>query len=155
MWYLLCDLQVAGTDCSSCLRGQREEWPATTEGLRVGCEWAPPAAPVTSGVSKKKKKKERKKKEGTVTKHHMLLLSPPWEYTHLAAATAKCSGQHPDACSLPLPQILQLGAAGAVLPVWAQQDGVLLAWSAAGGTSGSKPLQPSVTPEVGTAHHHW
>ena len=30
MWCLLCDLQVAGTDCSRHLRGQREAWPAIT-----------------------------------------------------------------------------------------------------------------------------
>ena len=52
------------------------------------CEWAPPAAPVTSGVGKKK--------EGTATKHHTLLLSPPWEHTRPAADTAKCSRQSPD-----------------------------------------------------------
>ncbi len=56
------------------------------------CEWALPTAPVTSGVGKKKKKKE-----GTATRHHTLLLSPSWEHTCPAAATAKCSGQHPDA----------------------------------------------------------
>ena len=60
------------------------------------CEWAPPAVTVTSGVSKKKKKKKKKKKEGTGTMHHMLLLSPPGN-THPSAATAKHSGQHPDA----------------------------------------------------------
>ena len=30
--------------------------------------------------------------EGTVTKHHLLLLSLPWELTHPATATVKCSG---------------------------------------------------------------
>ena len=45
---LLHDLQVAGTDYGSCLRGQREAWPATTG----ACVWAPPATPVTSGVGK-------------------------------------------------------------------------------------------------------
>ena len=32
-WCLLCDPQVAGTNHSSCLGGQREAWPATTRGL--------------------------------------------------------------------------------------------------------------------------
>ena len=32
-WCLLHDLQVAGTDCSGHLRGQREAWLATTGGL--------------------------------------------------------------------------------------------------------------------------
>ena len=45
------------------------------------CEWAPPAAPVTSGVGK------RKKKKGIATKHHTLLHSRPWEYIHPAAVT--------------------------------------------------------------------
>ena len=46
------------------------------------CEQPPPAAPDTSEVGKK---------DVTATKHHPLLLSFPWEHTHLAAATAKCS----------------------------------------------------------------
>ena len=33
IWCLLCDLQVAGTDCSSPLRDQREAWPVTIGGL--------------------------------------------------------------------------------------------------------------------------
>ena len=61
------------------------------------------------------------------TKHHTLLLSLPWERTHPAAATAKCSGQCPDTWSLSLPKTLQLGAAGAAPPVGAKQDEVLLA----------------------------
>ena len=39
--------------------------------------------------------------EGTVTEHYLLLLSLPWELTHSATATAKCSGNHlnlPKAC---------------------------------------------------------
>ena len=35
--------------------------------------------------------------EDTVTKHHLLLLSLPWEHTRPSAATAKRSGQCPDA----------------------------------------------------------
>ena len=42
-------------------------------------EQAPLAVPVTS-------------EEGIVIKHYLLLLSLPWELTHPAAATAKCSG---------------------------------------------------------------
>ena len=56
------------------------------------------------------------------TKHHTLLLSLPWERTHPAAATAKCSGQCPDTWSLSLPKTQQLGAAGTALPVWAKWD---------------------------------
>ena len=47
-------------------------------------EQAPLVAPVTS-------------KEGTAIEHNLLLLSLPWELTHPAAATAKCSGQCPEA----------------------------------------------------------
>ena len=39
--------------------------------------------------------------EGTVTEQYPLLLSLPWELTHPATATAKCSGNHlnlPKAC---------------------------------------------------------
>ena len=50
-WCLLRDLQAAGMDSSSCLGGQREAWPATLG----DCEWAPPVAPVTSGLEKKKR----------------------------------------------------------------------------------------------------
>ena len=35
--------------------------------------------------------------EDTATEHHQLLLSLPWEHTSPAAATAKCSGQCPEA----------------------------------------------------------
>ena len=48
-WGLLCDLQVAGMDIDSLLRGQREKCGLPPLGA---CEWAPPAAPVTSGVGK-------------------------------------------------------------------------------------------------------
>ena len=95
---------------------------------------------------------QKRKKEGTATKHHMLLLSLPWEHTHPAAATAKCSGWCPDTWSLSLPKTLQLGAAGAAPPAWAKWDRVLLAWSA-----GDKDKLPqlSLIPEVGVAHCHW
>ena len=98
------------------------------------CEQAPPVAPVTS---------EFGKKEGTATEHHPLLLSLPWEHTCPTAATAKCSGQIPDACSLSLPRTLQLGSACAAPPVWAKWDGsmvplLLLVWSIG---AGSKLLQ--------------
>ena len=53
---------------------------------------------------------------------------------------------------LSLPKTLQLGAASATPPTWAKWDGVLLGWSAGGW---GKPPQLSLTPEVGTAHHHW
>ena len=43
------------------------------------CEWAPPVAPVISGVSKRKRKK--KIKEGIATEHYPLWASPPWENT--------------------------------------------------------------------------
>ena len=89
-------------------------------------DWAPPATPVTLVVGKKEKKV-------TATKHHILLLSLPWEYTCPAAATAKCSGQSPDACSLSLPKTLQLGEAGAAPPAWFKWDKVLLVRSAHGG----------------------
>ena len=42
-------------------------------------EQAPLAAPITS-------------EEGIAIKHYLLLLSLPWEFTHSAAATAKCPG---------------------------------------------------------------
>ena len=41
-------------------------------------ERTPPAVPITS-------------EEGIAIKHKLLLLSLPWELTHPAAATAKCS----------------------------------------------------------------
>ena len=66
-----------------------------------------------------------------------------------AAATLKCSGQHPDTWSLSLPKTLQLGATGAAFPSRAKWDNVLLAWSAIGRP---KLPQPSLTPEVGMAH---
>ena len=47
-------------------------------------EQAPLAAPITS---------EGTTEEGIVTKHHPFLLLHPWKYTHLAAATTKCSGK--------------------------------------------------------------
>jgi len=49
------------------------------------CEWAPNCNPSHHSDWQKRKNK------GTATKHHMLLLSFPWEHTHPAAATAKCS----------------------------------------------------------------
>ena len=65
------------------------------------------------------------KKEGTVTKHHTLLLLP--------------TSRNTTALQLPLP------------PARAKQDRVLLVWSAGGG---GKPLQLSLTPEVGMSHCH-
>ena len=47
-------------------------------------EQAPPATPLTSEVSTE---------EGNATKHH-LLFSLPWECTHHANATTKCSRHH-------------------------------------------------------------
>ena len=82
MWCLLHNPQVAGTDCSSRLRGRREVWLATTGGLGVAS---------TSDPSHLRGCQKRKK-EGIGTKHHKLLLSLLWEHTHLAAATAKHSG---------------------------------------------------------------
>ena len=71
-------LQAAGANHSSALRHQRGAWPDT-----IGvCEQAPPAAPVTTEVSKE---------EGTATEHHPLLLSVPQEHTRPAAAPARCS----------------------------------------------------------------
>ena len=70
--------------------------------------------------------------EDFVMEHQLLLLSLSWEHMHPAAATAKCSGQCPDALSLSLPRNLQLGAAGAAPPMEAKQNEVLLAWSAGG-----------------------
>ena len=46
-------------------------------------EQAPPSFPITS-------------EEGTAIKHKLLLLLLPWELTHPAAATAKCSGHFVD-----------------------------------------------------------
>ena len=46
-------------------------------------EQAPSVAPITS-------------EEGTAIKHKLLLLSLPWELTHPAVATAKCSGHLED-----------------------------------------------------------
>ena len=94
----------------------------------------------------------KKKKRGHATKHHMLLLSLPWEHTHPAAATAKCSGWPPGTWSLSLPKTLQLGATGATPPAWAKWDRVFLVWSAGGR---SKLPQLSLIPEVGIAHYHW
>ena len=82
-WCLLYDLQVAVADCGGHLRGQREARLATTGGLRVGS---------TSHPSHLRGFQKRKKKEGIATKRHTLLLSLPWEHTHPAATTAKCSG---------------------------------------------------------------
>ena len=48
------------------------------------CEQPPFAAPVTS-------------EQGFVIEHYLLLLSLPWELTHPAAVTAKCSG-HLEIC---------------------------------------------------------
>ena len=77
-WFLLHNPQAAGTDCSGPLGGHREAWPDT-----IGSLWpAPPAATVIS-------------EEDIVIEHYLLLLSLPWEHTHPAAATAKCSG-HPE-----------------------------------------------------------
>ena len=66
MWCLLHDLQVAGMDCGSCLRSQREAQLATTRGLRVGS---------TSDPSHLRG--WQKRKESISTKHHMLMLSLP------------------------------------------------------------------------------
>ena len=51
-WCLLHDIEVVGMDQGSHLVGQREVCPDTTG----ACEWASPAAPVTSRVGKKKKR---------------------------------------------------------------------------------------------------
>lgn len=109
------------------------------------CQWAPPVTPITSGVGKKRKK------EGNANKHHMLLLSLPWDHTCPAATTAKCSEWHPVTWSLSLPKTLQLGAAGAALPSWAQWDRVFLCGLQVVGAN----LQLSLIPEVSVAHHHW
>ena len=66
------------------------------------CEQEPSVAPFTS---------ECGAGEGIATKNHPLLLSLPWECTHPAIATDKCS-RHcvtPAWGSLPLPRALQLG----------------------------------------------
>ena len=52
------------------------------------CEQAALAAAVTS---------EGTTEEGTVTEYHLLWLSNPWDHTSPAAATAKYTGQCPDA----------------------------------------------------------
>ena len=62
---LLHNLQAAGTDCGSRLRGQMEAWLATTGGLWAGS---------TCNPSHLRGWKKRKK-EGTATKHHTLLIS--------------------------------------------------------------------------------
>ena len=52
------------------------------EGGMAHHKWGSVKVPVTSEVGKE---------EGTAIEHHLLLLSLPWEHTHPAAATAKCS----------------------------------------------------------------
>ena len=64
MQHLLCDLQAVGTNHSSHLRNKR----GSGLPLLGVYEQAPPAAPVTSEVSKK---------EGSATKHHLLFFSLP------------------------------------------------------------------------------
>ena len=109
------------------------------------CEWVPPANSLPQGLAKRKK-------EGTATKHHILLCSLPWEHSCPAAATAKCSGQHPDTWSLYLSKTLKLGAAGTAPLVCTKWDRMLLAWSAG---SRGKHQQSSLFPEVGMAHCNW
>ena len=58
-WCRLCDLQVAGTDSCGPLEARGRHGLAPLG----ACEWAPPVAPITSGVSKKKKKKKKKGKK--------------------------------------------------------------------------------------------
>ena len=100
------------------------------------------AAPTTSeGITEK----------DIAMEHHLLLLLLPWGHTCTAAATAKCSGQYPDAWSLSIPRKLKLGAACAAPPVGAKQDEVLLVWSS---ECRVKPPQLSLAPEVGVAHHN-
>ena len=100
------------------------------------------AAPATSeGTTEKDITKE----------HHLLLLFLPWEHTCPSAATAKHSGQCPNAGSPSLPRNLQLEAACAAPPVEAKQDKVLLAWSTGGA---GKALQLFPVPEVGVACYH-
>ena len=58
--------------------------------------------PLTLGIPEQKSLAAPTTSEGTTEKdivmeHHLLLLLHPWELTHPAAATAKCSGQCPDA----------------------------------------------------------
>ena len=86
-----------------------------------------------------------------MTEHYLLVLSLSCEHIHPAVATAKCSGQGTHTLSLSLPQILQLGAACAAPPVWVKWDGVILRWSAGGR---GKPLQLSLTSDVGKAHYY-
>ena len=84
MWCLLHDLQVAGTDHGGHLRGQREVWPATTGGLRMGS---------TGGPSHFMGQRKR----GHCNQAPHVIILTPWEHTHPAAATAKRSGQLPGA----------------------------------------------------------
>ena len=60
---------------------QRWEWLATAKGPRTDTTCRPIHLKGTT-------------EEGMLTKHHPLVLSHPWEHTHPAAATAKCSGQY-------------------------------------------------------------
>ena len=50
-WYLLCDLQAAGTNHYLHLGDQKEVWPATSG----SSEWAQPAAPSHLRVDKTKR----------------------------------------------------------------------------------------------------
>ena len=136
-WYLLQDLQVAGTEHGGCQEARgRSGFPPLG-----ACEWAPPATPGHL-------RSWQKRKEVPANKHHTLLLSLPCKYTHPASATAKCFGQHPDTCSLSLRWNLQLEEVCAAPPAGAKQDEVLLA-----GVRG-KPQQLFLASEVGVAHHH-
>ena len=72
-WGLLCDLQVAGMDIDSLLRGQREKCGLPPLGA---CEWAPPAAPVISGISKKKR--AHCNRAPPTVAHTPLGAHPPW-----------------------------------------------------------------------------
>ena len=125
MWCRLHDLHTGGREGSRQLSWRPEGDTCHHWGLLVSSTCSP-------SHLRGQQKQTNKKKECTATKCHPLLLSLLWEHTQPAAATAKRSGQHPDAQSLSLPKTLQLGTAGAEPPVCDKQDGVLLAWPTGG-----------------------
>ena len=129
-WCFLCDLQATGTDLVviSEARGRHGLPPLGT------CEWAPPAALVTSGVSKKKRALQPSKTPLGTHPPCCCHCQKLWEVLRCLITVHS--------------QNLQLGAACTATPVWAKWDEVFLAWSIG---IREKPPQLSLTPEVDMA----